>query len=278
MKTLPSVERAAELATRLGHRVDQLEHRATADLKAGGVAISPCPGCNDGYDAVLHDLLGGGVAAACKGCNDPEGIARALLAAPAKPGDDRLRLVSLAEVRRIQLAMLHPKLRMPLGTLTVVCGTQGLGKTLFTGWLAAELTCTGSGATSSSPRKTRPAPSSGLASRLPGPTSTASSSQRRCATTTSVCSCPATQTSSLASPPNTASASSSSTRGRTTSMSPISTRASSAARSCPSPASPETAVPSYCSSPTPRSARMVTRSRRSRTPGRSARSRGARSS
>ena len=68
------------------------------------------------------------------------------LALTSEPGGpDRLRLVPVSDTARYQPAMLHPLLPIPLGTLGVICGTQGYGKSLLTCWLAAELTRRGNG-------------------------------------------------------------------------------------------------------------------------------------
>ena len=88
MKTIPSIDRAAELAKSLGFEVERLAHPATAEYKAGGIVVHPCPSCRDDYDAIILGLTGGGVAASCQGCQDPGGIISVLVESspPAPPG------------------------------------------------------------------------------------------------------------------------------------------------------------------------------------------------
>jgi hypothetical protein len=64
-----------------GLAVSPLERRGDAWHRPGGAAIS-CPVCGEGQDAILRDLVGGGVGASCNGCGGAE-IVAALLAEPA---------------------------------------------------------------------------------------------------------------------------------------------------------------------------------------------------
>jgi putative DNA primase/helicase len=50
----------------------------------------------------------------------------------------RLAAIRVSDVRRREVVMLRPNLRIPLGALTVVCGQQGIGKGTIVCLLAAE--------------------------------------------------------------------------------------------------------------------------------------------
>ena len=82
MSRLRDEHHAAERAQAHGLHVERLAHAARGDMKAGGLSISPCPVCGPGFDVIVHELAGGGVAARCNGCNDPAAIAAAMLATP----------------------------------------------------------------------------------------------------------------------------------------------------------------------------------------------------
>jgi hypothetical protein len=68
-------------------------------------------------------------------------VAKLLADSPhtADPGA-RLRLVPVSEIPRRVVAMLLPDLNLPLGTVAVLCGQAGLGKSLVTFHWAARLT------------------------------------------------------------------------------------------------------------------------------------------
>ncbi len=82
MRRLRDERHAAERAQVHGLGVDLLSHKTHGGFKAGGVAISPCPVCRVRFDAIVHDLVGGGVDIRCEGCDDPGAITAALLASP----------------------------------------------------------------------------------------------------------------------------------------------------------------------------------------------------
>lgn len=57
----------------------------------------------------------------------------------------RLRLTPISSVKRRSVSIVPCGLNIPIGTISIICGTQGLGKSLITCYCAAELTRHGHG-------------------------------------------------------------------------------------------------------------------------------------
>jgi hypothetical protein len=80
---LISLEHVLELARAHGIETEQLQ------TKRPTVALRPCPGCRDGFDA-LAEWDGFGVILRCNGCQDPSAILDALMAMPADLAADEV--------------------------------------------------------------------------------------------------------------------------------------------------------------------------------------------
>lgn len=135
MPQLRSLDHAATLARSHGWNVDRFDHIRNPP----GFAIQPCPNCET-YDAIVEQV-DAQILVRCPGCDDTAAILRAFYTPNGNTaGAGRIRLTSMASVKRRSVSIVPCGLNIPTGTISIICGTQGLGKSLITCYAAAELT------------------------------------------------------------------------------------------------------------------------------------------
>ena len=125
MSRLVSLDQVVERAQAHGIAYERLQSAKPT------VSLQPCPGCRDGFDALV-EWDGVGLVYVCNGCHDPVGIRDALLADPETRPEPRqvseLRLYSPAEL----LAFAPPEwLVEPFivdGALSILFGPSGTFK------------------------------------------------------------------------------------------------------------------------------------------------------
>lgn len=140
MPHLQNLEHAATRARLHGHTIDHFD----PDRRPPGFAITPCPNCGQA-DAIIESD-GIAISIHCHACDDPNAIASLLIANPTQRNGHptshatRIKLRSLNTIKRRQVSLVPCGLNIPTGTISIICGTQGLGKSLVTCYAAAELT------------------------------------------------------------------------------------------------------------------------------------------
>jgi hypothetical protein len=131
MRQLRTLRQVEDLARAAGITIDRVHHRGDEFQKPGGLVLAPCPACGEPFDAVVRELIGGGIAVTCGGCgNDLDAVSVALLASTNGHGqvllpDAALRFYTPAELRELPEPRWLLEPMIPEEAICVLFGESG---------------------------------------------------------------------------------------------------------------------------------------------------------